>query len=159
MKLCRGGEPDARKRLYFCRGGMGARAMGKWMTMLLLAGMALPAMAAKSLSVEQLEQLLAANQGKADAHVAQQLAEVELMERVSPERLAKWEKNFPGPKTRETLPGGRGGISQDCYSRSGSDSGAGQRYAGEDACPGERVREDDDHAAAEFLCHARDDAL
>jgi hypothetical protein len=77
--------------------------MRRWLTLLLLAGMTLPALAAKSLSIEQLEQLLAANQGKPDAHVAQQLADVELTERVSPDRLAKWEKNFSGPKTRETL--------------------------------------------------------
>jgi hypothetical protein len=77
--------------------------MVKWAIVLLLAATAWPALAAKSLSVEQLEQLLAANQNKADAHVAAQLAEVELTERVSPERLAKWEKSFPGDKTREVL--------------------------------------------------------
>jgi hypothetical protein len=81
-------------------GGYGLR---KWAALLILAGAAWPALAAKSLSVEQLDQLLAANQGKNDAHVAQQLAEVDLTERVSPERLAKWEKNFPGDKTREIL--------------------------------------------------------
>jgi hypothetical protein len=77
--------------------------MGKWAAWLLLAGMAWPAWAAKSLSVEELDLLLATNQGKPDAHVAQQLAEVELTERVSPERLAKWEKEFAGPRTREEL--------------------------------------------------------
>jgi hypothetical protein len=82
---------------------MGGLLMGKWVTLLLLMGMALPALAAKSLSIEQLEQLLATYQGKPDAHVAQELADVELTERVSPDRLAKWEKNFPGPKTHETL--------------------------------------------------------
>ena len=83
--------------------GMGGLVMRRWAILLLLAGMALPALAAKSLSIEQLEQLLVANQGKSDTHVAQQLADVELTERVNPDRLAKWEKNFPGPKTRETL--------------------------------------------------------
>ena len=77
--------------------------MRKWPALLLLAGMAWPAMAAKSVSVEQLDQILAANQGKADAHVAQQLADLELIERVGTERLAKWEKGFPGDKTREAL--------------------------------------------------------
>jgi hypothetical protein len=79
------------------------RVMRRWVALLLMAGIGLPALGAKSLSIEQLEQLLAANQGKADAHVAQQLADVELTERVSPDRLAKWEKNFPGPKTHEML--------------------------------------------------------
>jgi hypothetical protein len=77
--------------------------MRNWAILLLMAGMTWPAMAVKSLSIEQLEQLLAAQQGKADAHVAQQLADVDLIERVSPDRLAKWEKSFPGPKTREML--------------------------------------------------------
>ena len=77
--------------------------MVKWAAVLLLVGVAWPAMAAKSLSVEQLDQLLAANQNKADGHVAQVLADVELTERVSPERLARWEKSFPGEKTREVL--------------------------------------------------------
>ena len=81
----------------------GSCGLRKWAALLILAGAAWPALAAKSLSVEQLDQLLAANQGKNDTHVAQQLAEVELTERVTPERLAKWEKNCPGDKTREIL--------------------------------------------------------
>jgi hypothetical protein len=82
---------------------MGGIAMRRGAIWLLLAGMAMPAMAAKPMSVEQLEDLLTANQGKADAHVAGQLGDLELTERVSPERLAKWEKQFPGDKTREIL--------------------------------------------------------
>ncbi len=77
--------------------------MRKWAALLLLAGTAWPAMAAKNLSVAELEQLLASNQGKADGHVAQQLSEVELTERLSPARLARWEKNFSGSKTHEQL--------------------------------------------------------
>lgn len=77
--------------------------MVKWATLLLLAGTAWPVMAAKNLSVAELEQLLATDQGKADGHVAQQLSEVELTERVSAARLAKWEKNFNGSKTSEQL--------------------------------------------------------
>lgn len=77
--------------------------MVKWATLLLLAGTAWPAMAAKSLSVAELEQILAADHGKADGHVAQQLSEVELTERVSPARLAQWEKGFNGSKCREQL--------------------------------------------------------
>lgn len=77
--------------------------MVKWATLLLLAGTAWSAMAAKSLSVAELEQLLAADHSKADGHVAQQLSEVELTERVSPVRLAQWEKSFNGSKSREQL--------------------------------------------------------
>lgn len=77
--------------------------MRRFPVLLLLAVMAWPVWAAKSLSVEELDLLLANNQGKPDARVAQQLAEVELSERVSGVRLAKWEKAFPGPRTREEL--------------------------------------------------------
>jgi VWFA-related protein len=77
--------------------------MVKWAALLLFAGTALPAMAAKSLSVAELEQLLAANKGKSDGHIAQQLSELELTERVSLARLARWEKDFNGRKTAEEL--------------------------------------------------------
>ena len=77
--------------------------MRKWAICLLLSAIALPATAAKSVSVEQLEQLLAQNQGKSDAHVAQQLADLELTERVSPVRMARWEAKFSGSKTRAAL--------------------------------------------------------
>lgn len=77
--------------------------MRRWAIVLLLAAAAIPAMAAKTVSVEQLEQLLDILQGKPDAHVAQQLSDLELAERISPERLAKLEKEFPGSKTREIL--------------------------------------------------------
>jgi len=51
--------------------------MRKWVVALVLAGAALPAMAAKKLSVGELEQLLTSNQGKADGRVARQLMDVE----------------------------------------------------------------------------------
>ena len=62
-----------------------------------------PAKTAKILSVAQMEQLFASNQDKTDGKVAQQLKDVELSERVSPARMARWEKDFPGNKTREQL--------------------------------------------------------
>jgi len=77
--------------------------MRKWATLLFLAAFSCPAMASKSLPVEDVEQLLAKLQGKSDGRVAQELAEVELTERVSLIRLAKWEKNFDGSKSREEL--------------------------------------------------------
>jgi hypothetical protein len=65
--------------------------MREWAILLLVAAMSLPAQAAKSVSVEQLEQLLAQNQGKPDARVAQQLSDLELSERVSEVRMVRWE--------------------------------------------------------------------
>ena len=77
--------------------------MRKWMTLLLLVGTAWPAMAEKSVSIQQLEQMLFADHGKSDEKVADRLSDVVLTERVNPIRLAKWEKEFPGTHTREAL--------------------------------------------------------
>ncbi|HKN20639.1 MAG TPA: hypothetical protein VJX73_04440 [Terracidiphilus sp.] len=77
--------------------------MRKWAVVLLLAISAWPAMAAKSVTVGQLEQLLDTLRGKSDGKVAQELSDLELTERVSPARLAHWEKDFPGGKTHEAL--------------------------------------------------------
>ncbi|MGB7267495.1 MAG: hypothetical protein WBC92_18405 [Terracidiphilus sp.] len=77
--------------------------MRKWAILLLMAGTAWPAMAAKSVSIEQFEQMLFANQGKPDQKVADRISDVMLTERVSPARLAKWEKQFQGSRTRAEL--------------------------------------------------------
>ena len=77
--------------------------MRRGAALLLLVGFSSPLMAAKSLSVEECEQLLAKLQGKSDARAAQEVGEVELTERVSLDRLAKWEKEIPGAKSHEAL--------------------------------------------------------
>lgn len=77
--------------------------MKKWVFLLLLASLAGPARAAKNLSVEELDQFLAANHGKPDGRVAEMLSEVVLTERVTPSRFAQWEKAYTGSKTREEL--------------------------------------------------------
>jgi VWFA-related protein len=60
-------------------------------------------MADKTMSVGQLEQFLTTLHGKADGKVADELQSVGLTERVSPARLARWEADFPGKRTREEL--------------------------------------------------------
>jgi hypothetical protein len=75
----------------------------KWGPALLLLGAAWPAMAAKSVNVGQLEQMLDSLRNKSDAKVAGELSDLELTERVSPARLAHWEQEFPGPKAHEAL--------------------------------------------------------
>jgi len=70
---------------------------------LLLLGYLPPAFAAKSVSVAELEQILTADQGKSDSKIASQLAEIELNERLSSARLARWQAAFPGHRTREAL--------------------------------------------------------
>ncbi len=77
--------------------------MRKWAVVLLLSVSAWPAMAAKSVSVGQLQQLLDSLRGKSDGKVAQELSDMELTERVSPAQLAHWEKDFPGSKSHEAL--------------------------------------------------------
>ncbi len=77
--------------------------MRKLALLLLLAGIALPAFAAKGITVEQLEQVLAAKHGKPDAKVAQQLSGLELTERLSMAELSQWEAGLPGPQSRRSL--------------------------------------------------------
>jgi VWFA-related protein len=77
--------------------------MRKPAILLMLAGLTLPAWAAKRITVEQLEQLLSANHGKADAKVAQQLSDLELIERMSGARLSHWESDLPGPESRRSM--------------------------------------------------------
>lgn len=75
--------------------------MRTWATLLLLWGFAWPAMAEKSLSIEQMEETLLKLHGKPDGKVAGELEGVQSTERVSPTRLERWEADFPGKRTRE----------------------------------------------------------
>jgi len=70
---------------------------------LLLLGIHPPAFALQQVTVAQFEQLLSENHGKSDAKIAHQIADFELIERASAVRLARWESNFPGPRTHEAL--------------------------------------------------------
>ena len=69
----------------------------------LTMGIGSPAMAAKHVSVMELEQLLFRAHGESDGKVAQELSDVELTERASSIRLARWETEFPGRRCREAL--------------------------------------------------------
>lgn len=60
-------------------------------------------MADKTMSIEQMEQLLIKLHGKPDGKVAGELEDEQLTERVSPARLARWEADFPGKRTQEEL--------------------------------------------------------
>jgi len=77
--------------------------MRKCAILLLLWGIAFPAMAAKIMSIDQMEQLLVKLHGKPDGKVAGELEDAQLTERVSPARLARWEAEFPGKRTQEEL--------------------------------------------------------
>lgn len=71
--------------------------------LVLTVGIASPASAAKRVSIDQFEQLLAAAHGQSDRKVAGQIADLELTERANSVRLARWETDFPGHHCREAL--------------------------------------------------------
>jgi VWFA-related protein len=71
--------------------------------LLFLWGIAWPAMADKTMSIDQMEQFLIKLHGKPDGKVAGELEDQQLTERVSPARLARWEADFPGKRTQEEL--------------------------------------------------------
>ncbi len=77
--------------------------MRKLALLWLLAGITLPACAITRISVEQLQQVLDAAQGKPDAEVAQHLFHLELTERLNGASLAHWETRLPGPQSRQAL--------------------------------------------------------
>jgi hypothetical protein len=68
-----------------------------------LMGMALPAFAAKRVTVKQLDELLIAAHGKPDGRVADQLSGLVLTERASSARLSLWEEDFPDRRVRDAL--------------------------------------------------------
>jgi VWFA-related protein len=63
----------------------------------------LPVRAAKRVTVEQLEHMLANTHGKRDQDLAKQLGSLELSERLSSSRLAKFQADVPGEKSRLAL--------------------------------------------------------
>jgi VWFA-related protein len=75
----------------------------KFTLLLLLTSLSLPALANKRVTVEQLERLLAANRGKTDEKIAQQLFGLEITERLSSAKLSRWESILPGPESRRSL--------------------------------------------------------
>ena len=71
--------------------------------LLLTAGFVQPVLAAKPVTVSQLEQLLSEVRGQSDGNVAKRLYDLELTERASSVRLARWEALFPGRHCHEAL--------------------------------------------------------
>ena len=71
--------------------------------LLLLITVALPAFSARPVTVEQLEHLLSADHSQRDAKLANQLAGLELNERLNSVRLARLEEELPGTRSRQIL--------------------------------------------------------
>jgi VWFA-related protein len=68
-----------------------------------LLGIAMPALAVKRVTVEQLQQIVAGTHGKRDEEAARQLSNLELVERLSSDKLALWQADLPGPEARLCL--------------------------------------------------------
>ena len=77
--------------------------MRKVAFLLLLAGFCTSAPAATPVTIDQFEQMLTPLHNQRDEKVAQKLTGLELTERVSDARLAKWEADFTGKETRDVL--------------------------------------------------------
>ncbi len=71
--------------------------------LVLLAAIVLPASAAKRVTVDQLDQTVAAFHGKPDAETARHLIDIELTQRPGPATLSRWKSDFTGPETQEAL--------------------------------------------------------
>ena len=70
---------------------------------LALIGLAVPAAAAKRVTVEQLGQILVGARTQPDASFAEKLAELELTERLSRETLSHWQIESLGPASRQAV--------------------------------------------------------
>jgi hypothetical protein len=68
-----------------------------------LTGFMLSAFGAKRVTVDRLEQTLAAAHSLQDAEVARQLSDLELTERLSTAKLNRLETELPGEKSRQAL--------------------------------------------------------
>ena len=77
--------------------------MRKLCFLIFLSAAVVPMHAAQQVTVEQLEQTLAAAHGKHDQGLANQLGDLELSERLSSPRLAKLQAGLPGEKSQLAL--------------------------------------------------------
>ena len=77
--------------------------MRKLLLLLFCAMVALPSHAARRVTVQQFEKVLASVQGKPDAAAADKISQFELTERISPIRAAKFNASLPGPLAKGEL--------------------------------------------------------
>ncbi len=77
--------------------------MRKLAVFLLLGASASFCLAARGVTAEELEQLLAGARSKPDAKLAQQLSDLELTERLSAARFLRLDSELPGPESRRWL--------------------------------------------------------
>lgn len=77
--------------------------MRRLLLLLLCAAIALPAHAAKRVTMQQFERVVASVQGKPDGEAADKLMEFELAERISSARQAQLSASLPGPLAKGSL--------------------------------------------------------
>jgi hypothetical protein len=82
--------------------------MREWVLLMFLAGFTPPAVSENAVplvkvTVDQLEQAVTASHGKPDADVAEQLMNMELIERLNTAKLQHLEADLPGSKAQEAL--------------------------------------------------------
>jgi VWFA-related protein len=77
--------------------------MRKLAVLLLLVTGASSCLAARNITVEQFEELLAGAGARQDAKIAQQLSELELTERLSTAKMAHLDSELPGAQSRQAL--------------------------------------------------------
>ncbi len=98
------GEPGAGSGESHSKGcTLVALAMRSWAISLLLLLVAFPAGAARTVTVDQLRQILADAHGHSDAKLAGDLSDLEPTERISAATLAQFEGEVSGPRSREAL--------------------------------------------------------
>jgi hypothetical protein len=71
--------------------------------LLILCGITIPALAVKRVTIAQLEQLINTFRGKQDSDLAYQIADAQLTERLSTDRVARMSASLPGDKSRQAL--------------------------------------------------------
>ena len=77
----------------------------KWILVASIFALALPSLKGERLTVAQLEQILASSQSLPDADLAAKLSDLQLTERLAPQRLSHWRTLLPGAKAQRVLLG------------------------------------------------------
>jgi VWFA-related protein len=77
--------------------------MLKLICLIVLLAVTPPILAAKRVTVDQLQQLLLAQRGHQDAQVARALSNLQLTEALRPSKLASWQADLPGSEARQAL--------------------------------------------------------
>ena len=77
--------------------------MQRFVYLILAVAIAQPALAAKNITVEQLDKKLAEITHMSDGAAANEISKLELTERASSARLQRWEAELPGDRSRDAL--------------------------------------------------------